>query len=128
MLSSSSVSVADAYTIWTDVNEINGVSTYSHSNNYKIKLSDSTAASTDKKFTGFPTSYSVNLLDGITSIVSDDAYTKGKPIQINLFDGILSVLNNNNKQIDNAQDNIKEKTFSVNISDGEFRLLLGIIP
>jgi len=46
MLSSPSVSLVDAYTIWTDVNEINGVPIMLATNSqyYKIKLFDKARA------------------------------------------------------------------------------------
>ena len=109
MLTSSSVSVADAYTIWTDVNEINGVSTLIDSKNkfFKIKLFDKTAAGSNEQFSGMSIPYKINLFDGVSAKIVNDVFDNGIPYQISLFDGVLSKFNKN------VNNNPNEKTFAL---------------
>ncbi len=96
MLSSSSISVANGYTISFAVTEVNGtvVNTIIQPNHYKSILSD-----------------------GIAASLGNQQYDRGEPYRINLFDGILSILD---KNYNDAHD--KEKTnlriISLEIADG----------
>src|SRR3989304_6057 len=97
MLSSSSFSVADGYTIWFEVKEINAVTT----------------PNSNEQF------YRVNLVDGVSSRITSDVYDKGKPYQINLIDGISALISNDkNYQKQQLTTENNQKPISVNLSDG----------
>ena len=96
MLSSSSVSVADGYTIWLTIHEINpsqSLMVVAKPEIYKIRLKDSTEFSMSKKTVGVPESYVANLNDGVKGSFVKKVYDKGKPYEINLFDGVFFAIN-----------------------------------
>src|SRR3972149_217508 len=93
MLSSSSFSVADGYTIWFEVKEINA----------------ETTPNSNEQF------YKINLLDGVSSRITSDVYDNGKPYQINLIDGILAIISNDkNYQKHQLTTENNQKPISVN--------------
>src|SRR3972149_2827038 len=120
MLSSSSFSVADGYTIWFEVKEINAVTTpNSNEQFYKINLKDNTLADTNDKFPRLSIPYRINLVDGISSRITSDVYDKGKPYQINLIDGISAIISNDkNYQKQQLTTENNQKPISVNLADG----------
>src|SRR3990172_10744286 len=120
MLSSSSFSVADGYTIWFEVKEINAVTTHnSNEQFYKINLKDQTLANTNDKFAGLSIPYRINLADGVSSRITEDLFEKGKPYHINLIDTISAIINSDNAQRKHqlTKEN-DQRDISVNIADG----------
>jgi len=118
MLSSSSVSVADGYTVWLTIHENNSSQSLMVSAKpeiYKIKLIDSTEFSISKKTVDIPESYVANLNDGVTGSFVNKVYDKGKPYEINLFDGVLSAINGVQQQ---SFNNKNPKIISINLFDG----------
>jgi len=97
MLSSSSLSVANGYTIKLDISKINIINDQNYDQQfYKINLNDGVSASyNQKKFSGQP-----------------------QPYKIKLFDG-ASIINEYGKQVDHSyKKQSASKTISINISDG----------
>src|SRR3972149_1643672 len=120
MLSSSSFSVADGYTIWFEVKEINAVTTHnSNEQFYKINLKDQTLANTNDKFAGLSIPYRINLADGVSSRITEDLFEKGKPYHINLIDTISAIINNDDAQLKHqlTKEN-DQRSISVNLADG----------
>ena len=117
MLSSSSVSVADGYTIWIDTREVNlsqSLLVAAKPQNYKINLFDAVDSSNIKKIADTPESYVINLNDGVTGSFVRRVYDKGIPITVNLLDGITSAINDAREQ---SLNNKKQKIISINLSD-----------
>ncbi|MFB5631678.1 MAG: hypothetical protein ACE5RN_08850, partial [Nitrosopumilaceae archaeon] len=117
MLSSSSVSVADGYTIWLDTNENNLSPSFADIEThqiYKIKLVDATSLSFSKK-TNPDEFYNINLKDGVTGSYDKRIYDKGRPYTINLNDGVGSTLKDPSE---NFLNNKKQKIISITIFDG----------
>ena len=108
MLSSSSVSVADGYTVWLEISEIKASQASMVSEKlqiYKIKLHDATEFSMSKNTVDIPESHVINLIDGVTGSFVNKVYDKGLPFQIKLFDGsAVSTLNDVNEQSFNIKN------------------------
>src|SRR3989337_1129201 len=97
MLSSSSFSVADGYTIWFEVKEINAVTT--HNSNEQF--------------------YKINLNDAISSRLSQQYFDYPQPYKIKLFDSASVFNNDKNKRLDQTiGEQILSKIISVNLADG----------
>src|SRR3970282_1940707 len=96
MLSSSSFSVADGYTIWFEVKEINAVTT--HNSNEQF--------------------YKINLNDAISARLSQHYFDYPQPYKIKLFDSASVFINDKNKRVDQTiGEQISSKIISVNIAD-----------
>ena len=102
ILSSSSISVADAYTISINVKEINE----------KLTKSENT----------FPQNFKVKIFDGVAgSLFNNNDYTiSHKPYKIFLFDGMVANLlyNFNDEPHHNIVDEIMPEPISVYLRDG----------
>src|SRR3989304_6978783 len=97
MLSSSSFSVADGYTIWFEVKEINAATT--HNSNEQF--------------------YKINLNDAISARLSQHYFDDPQPYKIKLFDSASVFINDKNKRVDQTiGEQISSKIISVNIADG----------
>ena len=116
ILSSSSFSVADGYTVWVDISDIKSAKQdfKNESKFYNIDLIDGIAASIDENPNKISNRYEINLIDDVSGISQNNANDNNQIFKINIFDGILSALNNNNAQhhIDSHSKNI-----SINLSD-----------
>ncbi|MFB5631677.1 MAG: hypothetical protein ACE5RN_08845, partial [Nitrosopumilaceae archaeon] len=93
MLSSSSVSVADGYTIWLDTNKINSINFQKNEQRfYNINLIDGVAVNNNqKKFSEEPNEYKIKLYDSTSVKINkeiDDNKFPLKTFYINLGDGI----------------------------------------
>jgi len=119
MLSSSSVSVADGYTVWLEISEIKSSHELLFSaipQIYKINLLDATEFSMSKNTVGKPESHVINLVDGVSGSFANKVYDKGMPYQIKLFDGsAVSTINDANEP---SFNNKNQKIISINLSDG----------
>jgi len=114
ILSSSSLSVADAYTITLNIHTTPFA--ISHPQIYKINLFDHTAANYEKKFAGSPALNQINLVDGISADLSESNNAMSTPYQINLVDGILSIFNNfENPELEKF---VNTKFISISLDDG----------
>jgi hypothetical protein len=97
MLSSSSFSVADGYTIWFEVKEINAVTT----------------PNSNEQF------YKINLKDAISARLSQHYFDYPQPYKIKLFDSASVFINDKNKRVDQTiTEQIPSKIISVNLADG----------
>src|SRR3989304_467485 len=97
MLSSSSFSVADGYTIWFEVKEINAVTT----------------PNSNEQF------YKINLKDAISARLSQHYFDYPQPYKIKLFDSASVFINDKNKRVDQTiEEQILSKIISVNLADG----------
>ncbi len=90
ILSSSSLSVADAYTISFSVKNVN----------------------TAPLVVASPKNYKIDLVDDVSTLLTK---YDGYPYKIKMYDGIYAKLNNNYDQVDDKIPN--QKLISVNISD-----------
>jgi len=95
MLSSSSVSVADGYTIWLDIREINPVNDQKTEQEfYNINLNDGVSVKiSEKKINGGSHPYKIKLFDSSSVFINqagktDEIHPQSKIISINLSDGI----------------------------------------
>src|SRR3972149_8736809 len=97
MLSSSSFSVADGYTIWFEVMEINAVTT----------------PNSNEQF------YKINLKDVISARLSQHYFDYPQPYKIKLFDSASVFINDKNKRVDQTiTEQIPSKIIFVNLADG----------
>ncbi len=114
ILSSSSLSVADAYTISLNIHTT--PLAISHPQIYKINLFDHTATNNEKKFAGSPALNQINLVDGISADLSESINGMSIPYQVNLVDGILSIFNNfENPELEKF---VNTKFISISLDDG----------
>ena len=101
MLSSSSVSVADGYTVWLEISEIKAsqpLMVLAKQQIYKLKLFDSTEFSISKNTVDIPDSHLINIKDSATGSFFNMVYDKGIPYQIKLFDSTISAINDVQEQ------------------------------
>jgi len=95
MLSSSSVSVADGYTVWLDINEINTMNDQNYDQQfYNINLKDTVAASlSNKKISGPAQTLKIKLVDSVSAFINvldqpSEERFPSKIISIKLSDGV----------------------------------------
>ncbi|MGI0076893.1 MAG: LamG-like jellyroll fold domain-containing protein, partial [Nitrosopumilaceae archaeon] len=96
ILSSSSFSVADGYTIWVEVNDIK-----SAKQDFK----------NESKF------YNINLVDNVRASLTNNKILDHSSYEIKLFDAV-SILLHDNDQVDQIKENSESKNISIDLSDG----------
>ena len=97
ILSSSSFSVADGYTVWLEVSDIKAAKQdFSNESNF----------------------YKINLIDDVTASLTNNLIQKQSPYKIKLFDSASVLIYDSNNKVDQFKEKFLSEKITVRLTDG----------